>query len=672
MQNLHTQKKGSRYVFLKLNSMRLSLFLSSCTVVTLVTGAASCFAADLLLQEQQAIQKAVAAAEPSIVRIETVGGVDLVGDLLTGTGPTTGVVVRSDGYIITSRFNFLSKPASVVVTLPDERQFAAEIVSSDMSRMLTLLKIKADDLIPAVAVPKNEFQVGQWALALGRTFDPKFPNASVGIVSAIDRVWGRAIQTDAKTSPVNYGGPLIDLTGRCLGIIVPLSPDKQEETAGVEWYDSGIGFAVPLADVEAVLPRLIEKETLKPGLMGIGFEDQGPVSGSAKVIRVRPESPADQAGILQDDVIVSVNGKPVEKLNDLKHIVGSMYAKDVAHLSIRRGEETLQKEITLTDELVAYQFPDLGILPSRSSEEAGVAGVRIRTVVPGSPADSAGLKAGDLIEKINDDAVASIAELTREVRRNEPGKEITVLVRRGEQQLPVKAKLVPFPDEPPKSLERIVIPSPETPPGVETGRFNHRLPQEGLAFWAYVPENYRADTAWGLLVWLHPPGDSQEAETLQAWSAVCRERGIILAGPRAGDVSGWSADQEAQVKDMIEWIREKYRIDPARIVAMGQENSGPFASRLAFKYRDLFRGLILLSAPLRSPPPDSDPDYPFQLVCVCAASNPTFKMVKATVEAMRKRNFPSWLIERSKGDEGTFPAEVVSQLAIWLDSLDRI
>ena len=82
------------------------------------------------------------------------------------------------------------------------------------------------------------------------------PSVSVGIVSALDRIWGKAIQTDAKVSPTNYGGPLVDLQGRVQGVLVPASPQAEGETAGFEWYDSGIGFAIPLEDVYAVLPRL--------------------------------------------------------------------------------------------------------------------------------------------------------------------------------------------------------------------------------------------------------------------------------------------------------------------------------------------------------------------------------------------------------------------------------
>ena len=163
---------------------------------------------------------------------------------------------RPTGYIVSSAFNFVQKPDSILVTLADGTRPPAKLVATDHSRMLVLLKVKSETALPVPeAVPANEMRVGQWAIAVGRTFEADKPNVSVGIVSALDRVWGRAIQTDAKISPNNYGGPLVDISGRVLGVLVPLSPDATSEVAGVEWYDSGIGFAVPLDHVLKVLPK---------------------------------------------------------------------------------------------------------------------------------------------------------------------------------------------------------------------------------------------------------------------------------------------------------------------------------------------------------------------------------------------------------------------------------
>ena len=149
--------------------------------------------------------------------------------------------------------------------------------------MLVLLKVDAGQPLPLPeATPEKDIQVGWWAIALGRAFDVSQPNISVGIVSAVDRLSGRAVQTDAKVSPTNYGGPLVDIRGRVMGVLSPLSPQKSGEVSGVEWYDSGIGFAVPLEHINQILPRWKEGD-LKPGLVGVSLK-AGDVYADAPVI----------------------------------------------------------------------------------------------------------------------------------------------------------------------------------------------------------------------------------------------------------------------------------------------------------------------------------------------------------------------------------------------------
>ncbi|MCA8999852.1 MAG: PDZ domain-containing protein [Planctomycetaceae bacterium] len=627
--------------------------------------------------QQETVQQAVAAADASVVRIETVGGFDLVGELLTGAGPTTGLVVRPDGYIITSQFNFLSKPSSILVTLPDDRRFPATIVAQDDSRMLTLLKIDATGLPTLSAVPNDEIRVGQTAIALGRTYALEFPNVAVGIISALNRVWGRALQTDAHTSPVNYGGPLLDLSGRCLGVIVPLSPDEQTETAGVEWYDSGIGFAVPLADIEAVLDRLIEGETLKRGLLGGSFEDKGVLSGEAKLIRVRPDSPLDKADIQPDDIIVGIDGETITRVNDLKHALGRRYAGDDVKLAIKRGDETLEKQVTLTDELKIFKFPYLGILPeSLTPDDASVDGVRVRAVFPETPAATAEIRAGDILRKVGDSTVANEDELRQQLYRTEIGQEVSIELSRGMETITIQCDPVRYPDEIPESVPSLTIEPPDEEPTSATGRLNEQLPGDGLGFWAFVPPNYRPDQNWGLVVWLHPSGDTMEARTLRQWTDYCEQHGLILLGPRAGDVSGWSLDQSAAVVATIEWMQERYSIDSRRVAVIGFEDSTKLAAQLAFRNRELIRGLVLHSSPLAVPPPDNDPDFPLQIVVAAPEAGETIggrDRIGATVDFLREAGFPTARLTPPKSDEAEgLDDETVHQLVLWVDSLNRI
>src|SRR5438552_391160 len=174
--------------------------------------------------QEKAMKTALEKVAPSVVQIETTGGTDIIDTgprgqpIRKGVGPTTGLIVSPDGYIISSAFNFANKPSFIVVAIVGQKErLPAEIVATDQTRMLTLLKVKASGLPMPVPSPKKDIKVGQWGIAVGRTLDPQSMDralsVSVGIISAINRIWGKAIQTDAKVSPVNYGGPLIDIFG---------------------------------------------------------------------------------------------------------------------------------------------------------------------------------------------------------------------------------------------------------------------------------------------------------------------------------------------------------------------------------------------------------------------------------------------------------------------------
>jgi len=297
--------------------------------------------------EEQAFKAAAEHVAESVIQLQAFGGLDRVGGTLTGTGPTTGVVVSSDGYVISSAFAFASKPAAVVAKLPDGRQLDATIVATDYSRMLTLLKINETGLVVPEGAPLDQTKVGQWTLAVGKAFDARTPNASAGVLSAKNRIWGKAVQTDAKVSPFNYGGPLIDLHGRVIGIIVPLSMTSDEVMAGAEWYDSGIGFAVPFEQVLASVERLKTGEDLYRGVLGVVTTNPGQMFATPVVGEVREDSPAAEAGLAKGDVIVEVDGKAVTRQAEILQALGPKYAGDVVEVRFKRGDDVQSVSVTL-------------------------------------------------------------------------------------------------------------------------------------------------------------------------------------------------------------------------------------------------------------------------------------------------------------------------------------
>ncbi len=300
----------------------------------------------------RAFRAAAEAIKPQMVRIETFGGLTAqaagAGGFRPGEGPTTGVIVSADGLILTSTFNFLKKPPIITVVLPSGDRKVAQMRGKDETRKLCLLKIETTESLPVPQwVPRDELRVGQWAIALGVGFGEKEAALSAGIISAVHRMGDKAVQTDANLSPANYGGPLIDIEGRLIGICVPLSPGGNEAAAGAEWYDSGIGFAVPLPPEHKIFTALKEGKTLERGFLGVQTKQLEKHAPGAEVLKIVPKSGAETAKLAEKDIIVAVDGTPALDPTHLTSLMQRYVAGDELELEVRRGEETLKLKATL-------------------------------------------------------------------------------------------------------------------------------------------------------------------------------------------------------------------------------------------------------------------------------------------------------------------------------------
>ncbi len=293
----------------------------------------------------RAFRAAAARVLPSMVTIETYGGVSgggkkgkISGISGPGDGPTTGVIVSSDGLIVTSTFNFIRKPPIITVTLRDGSQHVAELLGRDETRKICLLKIAGVKNLPVPTfVPRSDVKVGQWAISLGVGYGDDDPALSAGIVSATNRISGKAVQTDANTSPANYGGPLLDIEGRVIGICVPLTPSSQAEGAGVDWYDSGIGFAVPLHGADDLIAAMKAGKTIQTGKLGIQTK-AATEQGGVVVAGIMENSPAGKAGIKPGDEIVAIAGEKVQDLTQLRAVMGRFIVGDEVTLSVKRKD----------------------------------------------------------------------------------------------------------------------------------------------------------------------------------------------------------------------------------------------------------------------------------------------------------------------------------------------
>lgn len=359
------------------------------------TAAAELDPLDTYRLQQEAFRQAAARVAPCVVTIETIGGTQpLVAaapqapglprgpgeppkgpgrpgrqvpptearpGFIIADGPTTGLIWSADGLILTSAFNFVREPSVITVILPDGRRFVGKLLARDEVRRLAMLKIEAAGLpVPQWVRDPAEIRVGQWALALGRGFGGQEPSVSAGIVSGLNRKGGVAVQTDAKLSPANFGGPLIDLDGRVIGLCVPMGTSNNA-MAGVEWYDSGIGFAVPLVQAGRSAEALALGHNLRRGLLGVQLDLRS--KNGVRIVNLAERSPAARAGLAVGDVIVALDGKPTGDYAELQRLMSARLAGEKLVVKIQRGKDELEVPVVLG---VPEDMGELPALPPES------------------------------------------------------------------------------------------------------------------------------------------------------------------------------------------------------------------------------------------------------------------------------------------------------------------
>lgn len=621
---------------------------------------------DLLEREEKALQAAVMKASPSVIQLELVGGLES-----QELGPVSGLAVTTDGFVLASEAMIPANITSILATTPSGKRAAAKVISHDYSRNLVLLKVNTEETYPLLeAIPKDEIIVGQWSIALGRTFSREFTNQSVGIISASNRVWGKAIQSDAKISPANYGGPLIDIHGRVFGILTPLTPNPQGgQSDGSEWYDSGIGFAVPIADIMPYLEKLKQGDSLYPGRLGISLTSGNIYDLPAEVVAVQPKSPARDAGIQKGDSIFELAGKPVTRQSELRHILGAHYAGDTINIKVTRDDKIVTAELTLAQDLEPYEHPFLGILPDRNYDQQGVL---VRHVYPNSAAEQAGLKSGDIISRLNETPLKDHNQLRVELANFEPSEEVQFHYSRGGQVTPINILLAPITSELPVIQAHPLPAAPAPANNLATGLVEIKLPEEANDCHAIIPANYRADVPHGLVVWLHAPGDVNDDILKQQWATLAAKYHLIVLAPKAADDNRWQPTEIEFIRKTMDNIINTYNVDRNRIVSFGRQAGGAMSLILGFSQRDLVRGVIPVDAPfpLRAGISPNDPAERLAVHAILVKGSPVSRAVGNAIKALEAAKYP---VSRTELESpGKITDELRESLTQWIDSLDRI
>lgn len=343
----------------------------------------------------------------------------------------SGFIISEDGYILTNN-HVVADADEIIVALSDRREREAELVGADELSDLALLKIDADDL-PTVRMGSSEdLEVGEWVVAIGSPFGFEH-SVTAGIVSAKGRSlpdpngnYVPFIQTDVAINPGNSGGPLFNLDGEVVGI------NSQIFTRSGGFM--GLSFAIPIDVAMEVVQQIKEKGSVSRGWLGVLIRrvdrDLAEAfhmdrAAGALITQVYADSPAEAAGLREGDIIVKFAGKQIDLSSELPHVVGRTPPETEVDVVIMRDgkRKTLKVEVGMLDE---QQLPgrqrqggggsgqpdnriglEIRDLRANEKDRLGVDRGVLVTAVTGDPAESAGIRQGDVITSLNNEWVDS-------------------------------------------------------------------------------------------------------------------------------------------------------------------------------------------------------------------------------------------------------------------------
>ena len=365
----------------------------------------------------------------------------------------SGFVIKKNGTVITN--NHVIANAEDIIVRINNKEYKAKVIGADPYSDLAVLKIDTKETFNIVEFGNSDkARVGDWVMAIGNPFGLGGTVTS-GIISARNRDinltrYDDFIQTDASINQGNSGGPLFDMNGNVIGINTAIiSPSGAS---------SGIGFAIPVSTVKNITSQIIDFGSVKRGLLGVIISDLSEdvaeqlgldIDKGALIQEVSPDSAAEDAGLEPGDVIIKVDDKDIENVNDLRNAIGLKRSGERVKIEIIRNNREIIKnaklgEIAVEQTVQADEINSLlaGAELSDYIEDSGSMfgksmGVIILSIEPNSNADRARLKAGDIIWAVGNMEVGNLEEF-KSVTQD---KDILILrVKRNGRQLIIQMR----------------------------------------------------------------------------------------------------------------------------------------------------------------------------------------------------------------------------------------
>ena len=319
----------------------------------------------IVTTDEELISHVADTVAPSVVSIVVSSGSSSF--LQSSQGAGTGVIISDDGYIMTNNHVIEGARAISVILSDGTEHSSVRVIGSDPLNDIAFLKVNnVSDLTPAELGDSSKLRVGQQVVAIGNALGQFQNTVTSGIVSAVGRPLVAAssdgsnaerlsdlVQTDAAINPGNSGGPLVDLSGRVIGINTAVASDA-----------SGIGFAIPINATRGVLKGVLESGRVERAYLGVRYVDITPEIAASEDLSVKKgayvqptssnpierDSPAEKAGIRAGDIIVRVNDEDIGERGNMSSIIGQYQPGNVVELAVVRDG----KEIAFKVKLAAY------------------------------------------------------------------------------------------------------------------------------------------------------------------------------------------------------------------------------------------------------------------------------------------------------------------------------
>ena len=369
----------------------------------------------------------------------------------------SGVIVDSkNGYILTNN-HVVDDMDGIRVKLIDKREFDATIIGTDPKSDLAVLKIDAENLDDIDIGDSESIRVGEWVMAVGSPFSENLSHTvTTGIVSAIGRSnilnsgsYEDFIQTDAAINPGNSGGALLNMDGDLIGINTAIA------TGGYEKGNRGVGFAIPSNMAQRIMSDLIDKGYVTRSWLGVIIQELDNETAEALDIETRngaliadvvKDSPAEDAGMQEGDVIVEFNGKPIANTANLKNVVSLTAPESTNRVKVIRNGSPKTVKVTLQE--LPENPQQYAIRQRNESNEFGLElkkitdslkekyqieeedALVVTRIDPNGEAYGKGIREGDIIKRIGTERVRSIKDYNRLLEKAKVKGTVLVLVKK--------------------------------------------------------------------------------------------------------------------------------------------------------------------------------------------------------------------------------------------------